>query len=277
MFQNIFRYILRRKTFKGQFKLFLWLFNQQKLRSFSTISQPLHQLFKIYLQTGSFIDACIYFTGDYEPYLKHQFKQYITPGMTVLDVGANIGFHSLYFAELTGPNGLVLSFEPIPRNFTLLEKNVDLNSFHQIQPFEIALGGKNELIRVHIPEGQNNPGAYNLFQKEQYNTEIICRMGDDFLDEHQITDIGFIKIDVEGYEYFVINGLKKTIEKSKPVLIFEYDRNYQLKAGVEPVNIFDTLATMGYCFYEIDGYGNKKPFTYANEVMGAEILAIQKK
>lgn len=268
-----YRFLLRRKLFKGQFKLFLWLFKHQHLRHVEKLAKPINGNFKLWLNTRNFIDSCIYYTGDYEPYLKINYKKLIKPGDIVLDVGANIGFHSLYFAELTGLTGKVFSFEPIQINFNAFIHNLSLNNFPQIMPQQIALGNENNLIAIHLDLEEQNPGAFNLLAKGAKNYEIKCEKGDDFLNNLGIEKVSFMKIDVEGYEFEVLKGLKDTINRSRPIINFEYDKNYQSLNNTNPLSIFSFLREMNYTFHKIDGYGNSTSFNYLEDVETAEIIA----
>lgn len=268
------RFLLRRKLFKGQFKLFLWLMKYKVLRKIQTISSPITGNFKINLDTKNFIDSCIYYTGDYEPYLKIHYKKLIKPNDVVLDVGANIGFHSLYFAELTGSSGKVISFEPIPINFKAFQNNIELNNFPQIIANNIALGNENRFIDIHLDIDDQNPGAFNLLALGIKNYTIKCEKGDDFLNTLSIDKVNFIKIDVEGYEYEVMKGLKSTITKYRPIINFEYDKVYQSKKNDDESNIFKFLSAMNYAFYKINGYGESSPFIYNDKIHCAEIIAL---
>ncbi|WP_165825446.1 FkbM family methyltransferase [Pedobacter yonginense] len=215
------------------------------------MATPLNGNFKINCDTSTWIGAKIRFTGDYEPELKSVFKAYIKKGDTVIDVGANIGFHTLYFAELTGNTGKVIAFEPVQYNFKSLLNNISLNKFANIHPHNVALSNKAEEISIHINEDSVNPGAFNLFETGK-GTVVKCEVGDDVLNNEHVN---FIKIDVEGYESFVIEGLKQTIKKHKPYLIFEFDRNYQQKTGLPPSHIFDILTPLGYSFFAVTNKG----------------------
>jgi FkbM family methyltransferase len=266
--------ILKRKLFKGQFKIFLWLLKNHKLKQIKCICKPIIGNFNINVETKNFIDASIYYTGDYEPYLKKHFKNLIKKGDFILDIGANIGFHTLYFAELTGVNGKVFSFEPIPINFDALQRNIELNQFPQIKPVNKALGNINTQMNVHINQDAQNPGAFNLFENGEKNTIIACIKGDDYLAENKISKINFIKVDVEGFELEVFKGLTKTIQNSKPIIIFEYDKNYQAKLNENPKAIIQFLANFSYQFFSIDGYGQLKTLHIEDEITSSEILAL---
>lgn len=274
MLNSFSKFILYRKPFKGQFRLFLWLFSRSYFYKVKKVVKPINGNFKINVNTKNFIDACIYFTGDYEPYLKSNFAQLIKPGMTVLDVGANIGFHTLYFAELVGKSGKVIAFEPIEVNYKALQQNLALNEFPQVVAVNSALGSTNSILNIHIDDNALNPGAFNLFEDGEKNTSINCVKGDDYLAENQIAQIDFIKVDVEGFELEVFKGLSETLRRCKPILVFEYDVNYQLRTKENPKALLHFLHQFFYDFYAIDGYGNRKKLEIDAALGSAEILAI---
>ena len=271
---NLAKSILRRKLFKGQFRLFLWLYGRQKLKVVFDRTSPITGNFLVNVHTKNFIDACIYYMGDYEPYLKHNFKKLIKPGDVVFDIGANIGFHTLYFAELVGNAGKVYAIEPIDINFKALTANLALNPFTNIIPVNKAFGNKTESINIHINVEQTNPGAFSITAEGPKNTIINCIKGDEYVKEFGIEKVDVLKIDVEGFEFEVLKGLSTTINKHKPIIFFEYDRNYQLRSHVDPKSLFDFLADQGYQFYQIDAMGNQLKYVYSESTTGAEILAI---
>ncbi len=271
--RKLYRFVLRRKLFKGQFRLFMWIYNKQQLSPYRTTTKPLAGSFTLEVDTKNFIDACIYYTGDYEPYLKSQFRQLIRPGDCVLDIGANIGFHTLYFAELVGHKGRVFAFEPILVNYQALIMNLSFNTFKHIQTEQIALGNESKTIHIHVDPSIRNPGSYTLLTHGKANTYIHCLKGDDYVDNKKIGNVNFIKIDVEGYEHEVLKGLKETIINSRPIINFEYDRNYQLKMNDTPADIFSFFDELNYKLYEVDGYGERVEFIYKETTKGAEIIA----
>lgn len=271
---SLYKLILRHKPFKGQFRIFSWLYLNKWLKDVETKTSPIIGNFKININTKNYIDACIYYLGDYEPNLKIHFKRLIKENDTVLDIGANIGFHTLYFAELTGVNGKIIAFEPIPINFAALENNISLNNFPQIVSVNKAMGNTNSQMNVHVDKQTQNPGAFSLFEHGVKNTIIECVKGDDYLRENNTKKVDFIKLDVEGFELEVLKGLAETIKQSNPIIIFEYDYNYQSKVNDDPRAILHFLKTFSYNFFIIDGYGNLKHLNIADDLKSSEILAI---
>lgn len=273
MFKKLYKYILRRRAFKGQFRIFAWLFDHGKLGGIKKTISTLNNDFKINVNTHNFIEASIYYLGDYEPWVKKHFKLLIHQGDVVLDVGANIGFHSLYFSTLTGPKGKVIAIEPINQNFLALQNNIALNGFDNIISVQKALANETRDIQIHIDPEAKNPGAFSLLEQGIKNISISCVKGDDLVEELGLKKINFIKIDVEGYELEALKGLSLTIQRSRPVIIFEYDRAYQIKALHAPNEIFSFLNSFNYRFECIDGYGNTQAFEYNNTVSSVEIIA----
>ncbi len=271
---NLFKKILKRSPFPGQMRLFHYLFFKGYLNTEKyVLTTPLTGNFLINVNTKNLIDASIVYTGDYEPEIKAVFKGIIKPGDTVLDIGANIGFHTLYFSELVGPVGHVLAFEPIPVNYNVLKKNLALNKVKNVSLQTFALGEINEELNIYIDPEPKNPGAYNLFEKTNNNTSIISRVGDEILRELDVNRVDFIKIDVEGYEQFVLKGLVQTISNYKPKIIYEYDKNYQLRTKNHPKLIFEFLYELGYSFFAINQHGLIQ-FYYSETVKSANILAL---
>jgi FkbM family methyltransferase len=247
----VFKFFLKRPFFRGQDRIFNFLFKKSWTDIGTVTTKTSMGNFFINVDTSTWIGAKVAFLGDYEPEIKKIFKSYINNKDTVLDIGANIGLHTLYFSELVGTEGKVISFEPVPYNFRRLQENVKLNNAANIETENIALSDKNEIININIDEKSSNPGSFNLFELNG-SVKIDCRIGDEIVGDEKVD---FIKIDVEGYEGYVIAGLLKTIEKNKPFIIFEYDLNYQEKTGLPKDYIFNLLRPLGYSFYLIKRSG----------------------
>lgn len=267
--KRIYRAILRRPSFKGQSRLFNYLFKRNKLANGLMTVKPLLGNFLINCDTKTWIGAKIVYTGDYETPLKEVFKSIIKKGDRVLDIGANIGFHTLFFADLVGHEGLVYAFEPVEYNYQSLKYNVGLNQFQNVRLRNIALGNKNEDLNIVADEHSNNPGSFNLFSKDG-NVTVKCHVGDEIVREQRID---FIKIDVEGYEAFVLDGLIKSIKQNRPKIIFEYDLNYHQKTGLPPDYIFDFFEQLNYKLFEIKQTGLQELTDFA-KLSSENILAI---
>jgi len=166
----------------------------------------------------------------------------IQPGALVLDVGANIGCHTVFFAQAVGPEGRVLSFEPERVLFQQLCANVALNSHDNVLTFNMAVGDNGGTIPVleldHTT--RQNFGGLSLAGDSQGPASAVSLMRIDAL---QLPDCSLIKIDVEGMELDVINGASETIERHHPVLYVE--NNIEAKSGP----LIARIEELGYHLY----------------------------
>jgi FkbM family methyltransferase len=131
--------------------------------------------------------------------------------MTVLDIGANIGYYALLEASLEGTKK-VYALEPDPRNITLLEKNVRLNGFgDRIQIYPYAVSDKNGTETFYLGE-RSNVSSFVKRGDVVGQAEVKCITLDDF--EH-IQEVDFIRMDVEGYEVPILRGARNFLTKTK--------------------------------------------------------------
>ena len=103
--------------------------------------------------------------------------------------------------------------------------------------------------------------------------EIEVRSGDEVVRSGNIKAVDFIKIDVEGYEQFVLEGLLETIKKYKPAIVFEFDRGYQIKSGHDPKEIITIFDSIQYQLFSIKE-NVLSTFDYNNKIQSVEILAL---
>ena len=141
----------------------------------------------------------------------------------ILDVGANVGTHSLSFAQHFQK---VHAFEPNPLLWPAFERNMELNSIKHVALHRVGLGAKDELLTLFLTEKTNfGLGTFATF--DQYDVPLkassTCKVviGDDFLDNLGITACDAIKIDVQGFEPEAIAGLRRTIDRNRPIIWFE--------------------------------------------------------
>ena len=155
---------------------------------------------------------------------------------TCLDIGANIGNHSLFFADLFSK---VISFEPNERPFKLLKFNSSL--VENIQAFNLGLSTKTMELPVKLRP--LNSGSAKICDNESPDTFFSVVSLDDFFKEKKERDISFIKIDVEGHELMVLQGAKLTLEKHKPIVALEMHFKKDIKNNLD---ILELLEKIGY-------------------------------
>lgn len=165
-----------------------------------------------YIQTEIIVTKQFYEKQDLK-----KIHKYVKDKAVCLDVGANIGNHSLYFASVLNAKK-VYSFEPVKLTHSILKKNISLNKLEDvISIFECGLGSENTKAEI-IYDGlqDNNLGGTALSESTTGDIEIRK------LDDIQIPEkIDFIKIDVERMENLVLAGAKETIVRDKPILWIE--------------------------------------------------------
>jgi len=176
----------------------------------------------------------------------------LKPGDVVFDVGANVGLYTVLLAKVVGDGGRVISFEPEGQTYAHLLDNLKLNSLTNVRCFRKALGDRsgqamlysNEAIGgaslVHTPEG-NGPGEV---------VDIV--EGDQLVLAENLPLPRAVKIDVEGYEYSVIHGLRRTLAHHACELVCCEVHPARLPAEVRPETVGDLLRSVG--FSRIDTY-----------------------
>lgn len=205
-------------------------------------------------------------------------RKTVKKGMTVLDIGANIGFYSILLSRLVGPSGKVIAYEPEERNISILKKITRKRNNITVQPN--ACGEKTEMINLYVSKNMNiDHQTYDSGEKRTVQ-HVPCVAVDDDLDKEEI--IGFIKIDVQGYDYYALLGMKKTIQRSRELtLIGEFWPFALKKAGVEPGEYIRLLKELGFSvhffntktdplhpekmaekYYYTDFYASKKSNTF---------------
>ena len=168
------------------------------------------------------------------------FRQIVRPAGVVVEVGANIGSHTVFLAALVGPSGVVLAFEPQRVVFQTLCANLALGSHANVFAFQQAVGAAAGTVVVpSIDYRQNgNFGGLELGSYQQGEQVPVVA-----IDSFALSRCNFIKIDVEGMEQAVIAGAAQTLARHKPVLYVENDR---ADRAPELIRYLDSL---GYAMY----------------------------
>ena len=192
--------------------------------------------------------------GVYHPQMTKVFRDTITEGMTIVDIGANIGYFTLIAAELVGKKGKVFAFEPEPHNFDLLVRNIALSGYDNIIPIQKAISdrnGKAKLFVDRISFGSHSlMGAGKGFA--QGVIEVETQTLDDYFKDYA-DGIGLIKIDVEGAEAVALRGMHNTICNSDGlVIITEFLPDILAECGSSPKQFLRDIIQYGFKLYSID-------------------------
>ena len=192
---------------------------------------------------------------------------------SVLDCGANAGIFSL---ELIGSkdNSKFYLFEPIPNTFKWLKMNASLNNVdeNRFSPFNIGLSDKEGQFDFYVPASneaaslvENDDSFYRkkanelgTYTGDNTIDKVVCVVDtiDNVVNENQIDNISFIKIDVEGNEKFVLLGARETLKTFKPLVYCELLRKHSLRFGYHPNEVIEYMKDLGYSCFTIKN-GNR--------------------
>lgn len=199
----------------------------------------------------------LYWFNIYEPEETSLVKKLVREGMTVVDLGANIGYYTLMFSDLVGKHGRVLSLEPSPQNFQLLSDNLEINGIENVIVMNAAATAQAGKITLHLCDmnfGENRISDHlgdrgDLSQGREVTVDGVTL--DEALAYHGIKP-EFIKMDIEGAEPLALHGMRKLLRESKDILIlFEFNPTAIKKCGTNPENYVHDLHAMNFEFYEI--------------------------
>lgn len=245
------------RNYRGLFdeRISTWLYNKFiKNKFLSGITWFNEESISINFTSTEYIERRVWMLGEYETEIKKVFETYVPFDGIVLDIGANIGINTIRLSNCVGSRGRVYSFEPIPFNQQRFAKNIKLNKIENARLEPFALGSNNESILIKYNESEENMGAISLREKSDSGLLITVKKGDDWVQEHNISSIDFMKIDVEGYEWEVISGFENTINKFHPGILVEWDLNYMKQNGVSLFEWQKFIDKYNYKVYQVNKY-----------------------
>lgn len=149
---------------------------------------------------------------------------YLGKSETIFDIGANIGqtaFNIHHTQTRKGLNPVIYAFEPYPKTFHKLETNIRLNQPAKIHGFNLGLSDERGVLHM-MQHSPSNSGGFRMTNDPQNAVSVPVVSLDEFVAEHQLPPVDFIKIDVEGFELTVLAGAKQVIRQFRPILVFEY-------------------------------------------------------
>lgn len=210
-----------------QAKIFIFKFANKFYKNFFSIYKPLYFFYKRISDRKkiAFLESVV------------------KPGMTIVDIGANIGFYTLFFSKLAGPEGKVYAFEPDEINFKhLLAITAGCKNVVAVKK---AVGDFTGEIKLYASEDLNvDHQAYD--SGEGRKTIMVDSIAlDDYFDENDKIDL--IKIDIQGYDFNALKGAKKTIRRQKDLLFLGEFWPYGLKkAGSSSSEYFGLLKELDF-------------------------------
>lgn len=176
----------------------------------------------------------------------------LVAGDTFCDIGGHVGLYSVFLAQTVGSNGKVITFEPEKQNYAHLMDNIRLNNLTNVMVLKKALGEKNEMLKLYLREDNGNSSLLNIDKTDNRYEEVEVVNGDQFIKSNNLPIPNAFKIDVEGYEYHVMNGLLDTLSRPECRLVCCEVHTTLLPEGINANTIIDLLKSVG--FNDIDTY-----------------------
>ena len=177
----------------------------------------------------------------YEKFIISFVKNFIDPTKNILDIGANIGTHTIPYSTHTIGN--VYAFEPQPVIFELLQKNIESNYCNTIYPYNFGASDKDDIFFMNARYDQKkDQGAFKICEEKEgdIGIHVECKR----IDNLNIPNVGYIKIDVEDHELNTLLGLEKTIRTNLPNLMIEIHDSSSTRS-----DILELIENLGYKFY----------------------------
>jgi FkbM family methyltransferase len=203
------------------------------------------------------IDFAIFLGNIYERQTKAALRKLVSPASLVLDIGANIGAHTLHLAKLVGPDGRVMAFEPTDFAFRKLRRNLDLNP---------SLGSRVEACHCFLTanDGADVPNAiYSSWPlavetglhpkhlgREMQTESAQARSLDSILSERADRKVQLVKLDVDGFECDVLGGATSMLRDMRPVFVMELAPYVLEERGASLDQLLSYFIPNGYVFYD---------------------------
>lgn len=237
--------VARKHPFRTVWRLINWEFIRILNR---TVEGRYDETFDITFVPHEGASRLAYYFGVSEPELFAFYEDFLKPDMTVVDAGANIGLHTLFFAKRVGPEGRVYAFEPGQSAFGRLQSHVEINQLANVRCFHCALGASEGVVSI-TENCQDN--SRNFVVETSSGTagakSVSLRSLDQVLEEEGVARVDFLKIDVEGFEPQVLEGASNYLrQQSIRVLQLELDDSNLARSGYSAGQVSGMLHGLGY-------------------------------
>ncbi len=198
------------------------------------------------------VSGAIFF-GVYEPFEVSLFRAYLKPGMTVLDIGANLGYYTVIAAARVGASGRVIAVEPDKDNQYFLQKNVTENGLSHVTVVPVAVAATEGEAVLYM--SSDNKGDHRVYpvegsrQQQQIHTTTI----DALMTQFDLTHVDVIKMDIQGAEGLALQGMQELLSKTASMAIFtEFWPEGLQKTGQDPLLFLQTFLSHGFVLLSIN-------------------------
>lgn len=181
------------------------------------------------------------FEGGYEMLETYFLEDLNLKNKIGIDIGACIGYYTLLLSKLVDKQGNVISFEPDATNFILLQKNIATNNLLNTAAFQLAVGDKNQ--KVFLKKGAS-PGQHTVSENKEDASIIGMINLDSFFKKNNLVmeNVGYVKIDAEGCEFKVLQGMHQIIKNAKEIIIqFEFAPQHLEEQKCQPTELISFI------------------------------------
>lgn len=193
---------------------------------------------------NSYIGRYLYYRGLFEEQILRRLEAFLRAGTTFVDVGANIGLHSVVAAKLVGPTGRVVAIEPATLARQRLLENISLNGFRNVTVHACAAGAQDGTARLYSPDASND-GEATLAAVGNASESVTVRALDSLLGD--VAGDCVMKLDIEGGEVEALRGAAAFMERVRPRAIFmECIDHHLVRMGSSSATLFSALHHIGY-------------------------------
>lgn len=185
----------------------------------------------------------------HEPLATDVLVKELRSGMVVVDIGSNIGYYVTLESKLVGKDGTVIAVEPVPLNFSYLLRNIRLNKLTNVISINKAIADRNGTIKILRSKGSNWSRVLQSNQ-DLFSSDIIDVIQvqaitlDTLIKQHGLKELNLIRMDVEGYEDYIIAASKNALQKYLPDIFIEI--HHSLIGRKRLVNLLTQFHDMGY-------------------------------
>ena len=188
---------------------------------------------------------------------KRIYLSFVRPGDTVLDVGANVGAHTVFLSHMVRDNGRVLAFEPLPANIDSLNETIRRRArFANISIFSVAAGNPESVrqsVTMKVPRHDLTQASLALqtagsWRSETEISEVACTITslDSEKELQRLPRLDFLKLDVEGGELDALRGAAQTIVRHHPLIYSEVYEKWAASFGYTPADLLGFVRSLGY-------------------------------
>jgi len=231
---------LRHLQFRGKARMLHFLSPRSGERSAVVFGAIFHLDLEDYIQRSIFL-------GTFEPDETRLVSRYLQQGMTVVDVGANVGYFTALSAKMVGSRGRVASFEPSPYAFQRLSGMISENQLTHVKAVNVGLSDVPGSLNLYLGKEPGNHAPTMIAHENTTKTSVPVQTLDLEMTRLGIDQVDLLKIDVEGYEMHVFAGAKRLLrERRIKAVLCEFNESWLEKAGASGAQLEELLIAAGF-------------------------------